>query len=364
MGRATTGREAAAGTIGAWIPHPPGSTSRFPCRTSRPRTTRTAASSAAAARSPAPTHPSSPATAASPPASPRARSSTRRSSPASTPSRRRAVQTTDGPRPHPGRRRERQDARPRAPGRLPRRREGRQALADPRGHVHEQGRARDARADRGPRRRAGRDGAMGTFHALCARILRRDGRRSGSPRFAIYDTDDQQASIASILQGARTLGPEALRPPRDPAARSAGPRTACSSRASSRRGGDPLRARDRRGLRGATRAALARGRRPRLRRPAHRGRPALRARTRRSSHHYQERWRYLHVDEYQDTNRAAVPAGASALARPTATSASSATTTSRSTRGAAPTCATSSTSSATTPTRPWSSSSRTTARRS
>ncbi len=64
---------------------------------------------------------------------------------------------------------------------------------------------------------------------------------------------------------------------------------------------------------------------------------------------YQERWRYLHVDEYQDTNRAAIPVGPGPRRRSTATSPSSATTTSRSTRGAARTCATSSTSSATSP---------------
>ena len=37
-----------------------------------------------------------------------------------------------------------------------------------------------------------RDVAMGTFHSLCARVLRRDGSAIGiDPRFAIYDTDDQ-----------------------------------------------------------------------------------------------------------------------------------------------------------------------------
>ena len=65
---------------------------------------------------------------------------------------------------------------------------------------------------------------------------------------------------------------------------------------------------------------------------------------------YQERWRYLHVDEYQDTNRAQYLWVRALAAQRTATCASSATTTSRSTRGAARTCATSSTSSATGPT--------------
>ncbi|MDQ3407783.1 MAG: UvrD-helicase domain-containing protein, partial [Chloroflexota bacterium] len=38
----------------------------------------------------------------------------------------------------------------------------------------------------------GREVAMGTFHSLCARVLRRDGAALGiHPRFAIYDTDDQ-----------------------------------------------------------------------------------------------------------------------------------------------------------------------------
>jgi hypothetical protein len=77
---------------------------------------------------------------------------------------------------------------------------------------------------------------------------------------------------------------------------------------------------------------------------------------------YQERWRYLHVDEYQDTNRAQYlwvrTRGV------TTTWPWSATTTRASTAGAARTCATSSTSSATIPARPWSSWSRTTAPRS
>ncbi len=42
---------------------------------------------------------------------------------------------------------------------------------------------------------------MGTFHATCARILRRDGETIGIPRnYAIFDTDDQVALIRQILK--------------------------------------------------------------------------------------------------------------------------------------------------------------------
>ena len=42
---------------------------------------------------------------------------------------------------------------------------------------------------------------MGTFHALCARILRRDGAAIGlSPRFVIYDTDDQQSLMKQAFR--------------------------------------------------------------------------------------------------------------------------------------------------------------------
>ena len=47
----------------------------------------------------------------------------------------------------------------------------------------------------------GRDVQAGTFHALCARVLRRDGEAIGiSRRFVIYDTDDQQALMKQILR--------------------------------------------------------------------------------------------------------------------------------------------------------------------
>jgi DNA helicase-2/ATP-dependent DNA helicase PcrA len=47
----------------------------------------------------------------------------------------------------------------------------------------------------------GRDVQAGTFHALCARVLRRDGEAIGiSRRFVVYDTDDQQALMKQILR--------------------------------------------------------------------------------------------------------------------------------------------------------------------
>ena len=46
----------------------------------------------------------------------------------------------------------------------------------------------------------GKDVEAGTFHALCARVLRRDGEAIGiSRRFVIYDTDDQQQLMKRIL---------------------------------------------------------------------------------------------------------------------------------------------------------------------
>ncbi|MFC1907475.1 ATP-dependent helicase, partial [Chloroflexota bacterium] len=42
---------------------------------------------------------------------------------------------------------------------------------------------------------------LGTFHAICARILRRDGMAIGiEPRFVIYDDDDQLSLIKRSMQ--------------------------------------------------------------------------------------------------------------------------------------------------------------------
>jgi DNA helicase-2/ATP-dependent DNA helicase PcrA len=48
---------------------------------------------------------------------------------------------------------------------------------------------------------AGREVAMGTFHAMCARVLRRDGAAIGlDPHFVVYDSADQQALMKQILK--------------------------------------------------------------------------------------------------------------------------------------------------------------------
>ncbi|HYM92295.1 MAG TPA: UvrD-helicase domain-containing protein, partial [bacterium] len=42
---------------------------------------------------------------------------------------------------------------------------------------------------------------MGTFHAICSRILRRSGAPIGvDPRFLIYDTDDQRALLREVMR--------------------------------------------------------------------------------------------------------------------------------------------------------------------
>ncbi|HZC32110.1 MAG TPA: UvrD-helicase domain-containing protein, partial [Candidatus Bathyarchaeia archaeon] len=47
----------------------------------------------------------------------------------------------------------------------------------------------------------GRDVQAGTFHSLCARVLRRDGEAIGiSRRFVVYDTEDQQSLMKQLLR--------------------------------------------------------------------------------------------------------------------------------------------------------------------
>ena len=101
----------------------------------------------------------------------------------------------------PRRRRIGQDPRHRPPDRVPHRRHRRPAAPDPRGHVHQPRRRRAPGADRGASSATyGKEVDAGTFHALCARVLRRDGEAIGiDRRFVIYDTDDQQQLMKRIL---------------------------------------------------------------------------------------------------------------------------------------------------------------------
>jgi DNA helicase-2/ATP-dependent DNA helicase PcrA len=149
----------------------------------------------------------------------------------------------------------------------------------------------------------GRDVAMGTFHSLCARVLRRDGAAIGlQPRFAIYDTDDQATVIKQVLRDLDVPGTGELRP-------------AAVLGAIGRWKNDLLApeqaARDARGYLEELYARVYAGYQDRLRAAGaldfddllnegvrlFEEAPDVLAR-------YQERWRYLHVDEYQDTNRA------------------------------------------------------------
>ncbi len=149
----------------------------------------------------------------------------------------------------------------------------------------------------------GRDVAMGTFHALCARVLRRDGIAIGiPPRFTIYDTDDQQGLMKQVLRDLELQGTGELRP-------------AAVLAAVSRWKNDlvaPAEARE------SAHGYLEQQYATAYARYAERLRAAgaldfddllneavrLFDASPQVLAHYQERWRYLHVDEYQDTNRA------------------------------------------------------------
>lgn len=149
----------------------------------------------------------------------------------------------------------------------------------------------------------GRDVAMGTFHSLCARVLRRDGTAIGiDPRFAIYDTDDQTNTVKLVMRDLDLAGSSELRPQAllsqigrwkndliDPEA----------AQTAARGYQEEIAARVYERYQSRLKAAgaldfddlLNDG--VRLFEQA----PGVLA-------HYQDRWRYLHVDEYQDTNRA------------------------------------------------------------
>jgi DNA helicase II / ATP-dependent DNA helicase PcrA len=149
---------------------------------------------------------------------------------------------------------------------------------------------------------AGREVAMGTFHSLCARVLRRDGEQIGLDRhFVVYDTDDQQALMKQILRESDLpvtgeYKPSAILSAISRAKNEMLDAAFVSANAHTHREREIGR------LFGRYQARLRHAgaldfddlllEAVRLFQDA----PAVLER-------YQGRWRYLHVDEYQDTNR-------------------------------------------------------------
>jgi len=149
---------------------------------------------------------------------------------------------------------------------------------------------------------AGREVAMGTFHALCARVLRRDGAAIGiDPHFVVYDTDDQQALLKVILREddlpvTGEYKPSAI--------------LGAISRAKNEMIDADFLAQNAHTHREREIARLYRRYQTRLRSAAALDFDDLLLEAVRLFHEapavlerYQGRWRYLHVDEYQDTNR-------------------------------------------------------------
>ena len=118
----------------------------------------------------------------------------------------------------------------------------------------------------------------------------------------IYDTDDQQTLMKQILRDEDLPTTGEFRPSAVLGAISRAKNEMLDPTRSTR---SPLNHHDRivARLARAVPGPPAGGRRARLRRPPDRGRPPVRGGARTSSRRYQDRWRYLHVDEYQDTNR-------------------------------------------------------------
>ena len=142
-----------------------------------------------------------------------------------------------------------------------------------------------------------------TFHSACARILRREHTHLGHP-VGVHDLRRRRHRAADRRHPART---STSTPKRFPPKQLAAAIGKAKDRVISRRGLrhdvlELLRGDRREGLR-RLRDAQEGGRRARLRRPDHRDGAAVPRPPRRAAH-YQERFRYILVDEYQDTSRA------------------------------------------------------------
>src|SRR6476660_1760132 len=148
----------------------------------------------------------------------------------------------------------------------------------------------------------GRDVQAGTFHSLCARVLRRDGEAIGiDRRFVVYDTEDQQSLMKQLLREEDLPLTGEFRPSAVLGA---------ISRAKNEMLDATFLAENAVNHRERTIAKLAVRYEQRLAKVGALDfddlllkavvlfdeAPDVLAR-------YQDRWRYLHVDEYQDTNR-------------------------------------------------------------
>ena len=148
----------------------------------------------------------------------------------------------------------------------------------------------------------GKDVEAGTFHALCARVLRRDGEAMRlDRRFVIYDTDDQQQLMKRVLAEEDLPASGEFRPSAVLGAISRAKNemldlAELAQQATTHR--ERVIARLARRYEDRLRAANALDFDDLLLRAVElfERAPDVLAR-------YQERWRYLHVDEYQDTNR-------------------------------------------------------------
>jgi len=149
----------------------------------------------------------------------------------------------------------------------------------------------------------GKEVQAGTFHSLCARVLRRDGEAIGlDRRFVIYDTEDQGQLMKQILREEGLDAKGETRP-------------AAILGAISRAKNDMLDPGEIPPLRLATGATVQVARLARLYTAALAKTNALDfddllldavrlfEESPETLARYQDRWRYLHVDEYQDTNR-------------------------------------------------------------
>ncbi|HET6656062.1 MAG TPA: DNA helicase II [Gammaproteobacteria bacterium] len=149
----------------------------------------------------------------------------------------------------------------------------------------------------------GREVQAGTFHSICARVLRRDGEAIGLPRnFVIYDTEDQQSLMKQILREEGLDAKGETRP-------------AAILGSISRAKNDMVDPGEIPPLRLATGVTVQIARLARLYTAALRKANALDFddllleavrlfdESPPTLARYQDRWRYLHVDEYQDTNR-------------------------------------------------------------